>query len=311
MSKGTIKQIKDRLKLSAIKRRLNNQRKKTDGVVELISLKLDGADLRGIDLRRVNFSDIHFKNMDFNDMDFIGSKFIACTFEDCSCIRSNFKDTYIDRSYFLTSNFQKGKFEESLIKRSTFNGSHFNSAVFDKSVFTDTTFNGCNLNFADFGGCKVDDVAFNSCNLYNSYFTDAKIFETSFEDSYLMGSDFARSSLDRCDFTDATFTWIENTGFAKFKDIGLSGTNLQGTNLGNHIIQVSGIGSAGRTTTYCFEDDSIWCGCFYGNLETFEAKVRREHSDNPEYLEQYTTWISYLKNMRKFYLEKGIITPVE
>ena len=51
-------------------------------------------------------------------------------------------------------------------------------------------------------------------------------------------------------------------------------------------------------TTYCFDDDIIWCGCFKGNLEEFEAKCRKTHASNEQYLKEYLGFINYIKSLK-------------
>ena len=51
-------------------------------------------------------------------------------------------------------------------------------------------------------------------------------------------------------------------------------------------------------TTYCFEDDIIWCGCFKGSLQDFENKVNETHVNNPQYLKEYLGAINYLKSLK-------------
>jgi hypothetical protein len=51
-------------------------------------------------------------------------------------------------------------------------------------------------------------------------------------------------------------------------------------------------------TTYCFEDDVIWCGCFKGNLEQFEAKCTETHANNEQYLKEYLGFINYIQNIK-------------
>jgi hypothetical protein len=51
-------------------------------------------------------------------------------------------------------------------------------------------------------------------------------------------------------------------------------------------------------TTYCFEDDIIWCGCFKGTLEQFEDKCKETHANNEQYLKEYLGFINYIKNIK-------------
>ncbi len=51
-------------------------------------------------------------------------------------------------------------------------------------------------------------------------------------------------------------------------------------------------------TTYCFEDDIIWCGCFKGTLVQFETQVNETHENNEQYLKEYLGFINYLKSLK-------------
>lgn len=79
---------------------------------------------------------------------------------------------------------------------------------------------------------------------------------------------------------------------------GKSGAYLSGAYLAKRYIQVSCIGSRKRMTTYCFEDDVIWCGCFKGSLNEFENKVKETHENNELYLKEYLGFINYLKSLK-------------
>lgn len=78
---------------------------------------------------------------------------------------------------------------------------------------------------------------------------------------------------------------------------GLNHNILSRTITDKRYIQSGGIGSEKRITTYCFEDDIIWCGCFTVTLEQFENTVLITHKDNEIYLKEYLTFIQYLKSL--------------
>ncbi len=78
----------------------------------------------------------------------------------------------------------------------------------------------------------------------------------------------------------------------------LSRAYLSGANLDKKYISVSCIGSSKRMTTYCFEDDIIWCGCFKGTLVQFETQVNETHENNEQYLKEYLGFINYLKSLK-------------
>lgn len=51
-------------------------------------------------------------------------------------------------------------------------------------------------------------------------------------------------------------------------------------------------------TTYCFNDDIIWCGCFKGTLQEFENKVNETHKNNEQFLKEYLGAINYIKFLK-------------
>jgi len=94
-----------------------------------------------------------------------------------------------------------------------------------------------------------------------------------------------------------------NLRFADLSSANLSFANLRSANLSSaetdkRYIQISCIGSNKRMTTYCFEDDFIWCGCFKGSLQEFEDAVNQTHKDNEQFLKEYTGFINYLKSLK-------------
>ena len=85
---------------------------------------------------------------------------------------------------------------------------------------------------------------------------------------------------------------------ADLSSANLSSADLSSANLDKRYIQVSCIGSSKRITTYCFDDDIVWCGCFTGTLEEFEFKVNKTHKNNEQYLKEYTGFINYVKSLK-------------
>jgi len=86
--------------------------------------------------------------------------------------------------------------------------------------------------------------------------------------------------------------------YADLSSANLSSADLSSANLDKRYIQVACIGSSKRMTTYCFDDDIIWCGCFKGNLEQFEELVKQTHKNNEQYLKEYLGFINYLKSLK-------------
>ena len=78
----------------------------------------------------------------------------------------------------------------------------------------------------------------------------------------------------------------------------LRSADLRSAKTDKRYIQVSCIGSSKRITTYCFDDNIIWCGCFTGTLHEFELEVNKTHKDNEQYLKEYTGFINYIKSLK-------------
>lgn len=94
-----------------------------------------------------------------------------------------------------------------------------------------------------------------------------------------------------------------NLSYANLRGANLSGANLRDADLSwakmdKRYIQISCIGSAKRRTTYCFDDDIVWSGCFKGSLAEFEEKVKETHKDNEQYLNEYLGFIQYIKTLK-------------
>jgi len=108
----------------------------------------------------------------------------------------------------------------------------------------------------------------------------------------LSGAYLSRANLSRADLSRADLSGADLSG------ADLSGADLSGANLDKKYISVSCIGSSKRMTTYCFEDDIIWCGCFKGTLVQFETQVNETHENNEQYLKEYLGFINYLKSLK-------------
>jgi hypothetical protein len=89
-----------------------------------------------------------------------------------------------------------------------------------------------------------------------------------------------------------------NLSSADLRSVNLSSANLSSAKTDKRYIQISCIGSRNAMTTYCFEDNTIWCGCFKGTLEEFEARTRDYHEYNESYLNEYLGFINYIKSLR-------------
>ena len=85
---------------------------------------------------------------------------------------------------------------------------------------------------------------------------------------------------------------------ADLRDADLGGAVLSGAKTDQRFIMIGCIGSRKAVTTYCFDSDHIWCGCWSGSLDDFETRVKNVHADNPQYLTEYIGVINYIKSLK-------------
>lgn len=129
------------------------------------------------------------------------------------------------------------------------------------------------------------------------YTKDNNILRDTVLEAIKIGADLRRADLSDADLSGADLRSANLMG-ADLRSANLSGANLSGADLSKRYISVSQIGSAKRMTTYCFEYDIIWCGCFTGTLEEFENEVKTTHEYNKQYLKEYLGFINYLKSLK-------------
>ena len=107
-----------------------------------------------------------------------------------------------------------------------------------------------------------------------------------------------KDSGKRADLSDANLRHADLSG-ANLSGTDLSGADLSGAGTDKRYISISCIGSRRATTTYCFDDDMVWCGCFKGSLAAFASRVRETHEDEEQYLKEYTGAIEYIKRLQE------------
>ena len=110
-------------------------------------------------------------------------------------------------------------------------------------------------------------------------------------------ADLSSANLRSADLSSADLS-SANLRLADLSLANLRSADLSLAKTDKRYIQIACIGSRKDTTTYCFEDDKIWCGCFSGTLEEFKARVKETHKGNKQYLSEYMGFIEYLKSLR-------------
>ena len=156
---------------------------------------------------------------------------------------------------------------------------------------------GADLRFADLIGADLRFADLSGANLSYANLSDANLRFADLIGANLSGADLIGANLSDADLRNANLRDADLRN-ANLRDANLRSANLSDAKTDKRYIQISCIGSAKRMTTYCFDDDIIWCGCFKGTLESFEQKVKETHSDNEQYLKEYLGFINYLKDLK-------------
>ena len=118
----------------------------------------------------------------------------------------------------------------------------------------------------------------------------------------LKGEEGERANLRGADLRGADLRGANLRGAnlrgADLSEADLSEADLRRASLPKRFITICCIGSRKDQTTYCFEDNKIWCGCFVGTLEEFEIKVNETHKNNEQYLKEYLGAIDYIRSLK-------------
>ena len=147
-------------------------------------------------------------------------------------------------------------------------------------------------------------------NLYEANLTRANLDEANLTRANLYGANLYGANLTRANLDGANLDGANLYG-ANLDGANLDGANLDGANLYGKlildIIQVSGIGSAHRTTAAIILADAvqITCGCFRGTIDEWKAKIESTHADNPKYLAQYRAAVAFVEACVTTAREKG------
>ena len=118
------------------------------------------------------------------------------------------------------------------------------------------------------------------------------------EKANLSSADLRYTDLSSADLSSANLCSAD-LSYANLSSADLSYANLCSAISDLKFISLSCIGSRKGMTTYCFNNDTIWCGCFKGTLQEFEEKVNEKHKNNEQYLKEYRGAINYIKFLKE------------
>jgi len=160
---------------------------------------------------------------------------------------------------------------------------------------------GVDLTGEDLSGINLSSAILTGTNLSSTDLRSTNLSSTDLRSTNLSGADLRNADLSGTDLrkTDFRYADLRNTNLRNANLIGtdFSSANLIRVNLSQKFLQITGIGSEKRTTTYLFEYNIVFCGCFKGTLAQFEEQVMKTHSENPKYLKEYLGAIAYIKSL--------------
>jgi hypothetical protein len=166
-----------------------------------------------------------------------------------------------------------------------------------KAISNSADLRYANLRYADLSSADLSSADLRYANLRYADLSSADLRYANLRYADLSSADLRYADLSSADLRYANLRSAD-LRYANLRYADLSSADLRSANLDKRYIQIACIGSRKDMTTYCFEDDQIWCGCFKGTLEEFEAKVNITHKNNEKYLTEYLGFIEYLKSLK-------------
>ena len=155
--------------------------------------------------------------------------------------------------------------------------------------------------FALENAISVKDVVLAAMKV-GAYLRGANLEGANLEGANLRGAYLGGANLEGANLGGANLE-VANLRSANLEGANLEGANLGGANLegaylrGANLYQVSGIGSAGRCTTYDLKNDKIICSCWYGSLEEFKSRVEEVYP-NGKFGDQYRAAIAFFEAIK-------------
>ena len=148
------------------------------------------------------------------------------------------------------------------------------------------------LSSADLSYANLRSANLRSANLSYANLSYANLSYVNLSSANLSYANLSYANLIYVDLSSADLSYVN------LRSANLSYANLSCAVTDKKYIQIACIGSRKGMTTYCFDDDEIFCGCFRGTLKEFEKEVKETHKDNEQYLKEYLGFIKYLKAVK-------------
>ena len=151
------------------------------------------------------------------------------------------------------------------------------------------------------GGERADlhEADLHEANLRWADLHEANLYEADLHEADLRWADLHEANLYEADLHEADLRWA-NLREANLREADLRGADLYGANLygaNGKILSFGPIGSR-QGITYVTKTEQIIhirCGCFYGTLEEFTAKVEAVHGES-KHGKSYKAAIEFIKS---------------
>ena len=135
-------------------------------------------------------------------------------------------------------------------------------------------------------------------NLRGANLRDADLWDADLRGANLRDADLWGANLRDANLRGANL-WGANLRDANLRDADLRGANLRDADLWGAVGKILSFGPIGsrQGITYVTKTERtihVRCGCFYGTLEEFAAKVEEEHGDS-QHGKSYKAAIEFIK----------------
>jgi uncharacterized protein YjbI with pentapeptide repeats len=149
------------------------------------------------------------------------------------------------------------------------------------------------LRYADLRSADLSDADLRYANL-----SSADLRYADLSDADLRYADLRDADLSSADLRSADLRYADLRS-ADLRYADLRDADLSSADTNKRYIQISCIGSRQGRTTYCFEDDVVFCGCWKGGLTEFKERVEKAHKNNKQFLAEYLGFIEYINKLKK------------
>ncbi len=159
------------------------------------------------------------------------------------------------------------------------------------------------LRFADLSSADLRYANLSSANLRSADLSSADLSYADLSSADLSSADLSSANLSSANLRYADLSSAD-LRYANLRSADLRYANLRSADLSSaktdkRYFQAACIGSRKDMTTYCFDDDVIFCGCFKGTLKEFEDKVLKKYPDAENiHHREYVGLINYIRGIK-------------